>query len=201
MHAGCFVSGNAPCWKENRLYHWFLDQSVHSGHFMFWHALISLCMHDLLCLGMPCVGNEKGFISVLLIHLTFCVWVCPVLKRKYALSLLFWSVCACRTFSVWVCSMLKKTISVTIVFLIHVYMQDLVCLGMSYGWKKKALLLFLDWCLHAVPCVGTKRGFIIVFSISLCEQALMGLVKPVFERRQALSLFSLFICACRTFCS
>ena len=67
----------------------FFDQSVHSGHFVFWHALISLCMHDLLCLGMPCVGNEKGFISVLLIHLTFCVWVCPVLKRKYALSLLF----------------------------------------------------------------------------------------------------------------
>ena len=60
----------APCWKEKRLHHCFLDGAVLAG--------LSLS-------GFTRVGKKKDFISVFLISLCkrrFCVWVCPVLERQ-----------------------------------------------------------------------------------------------------------------------
>ena len=174
LYGLCF----ALCWKQNRPYHCFLNQSVHARPFrsecapclnenrLYCCVIDRLCMQDLLCLR-------------------------PVMERKEALSLFSQSVCSCSTFCFWVCRGLKK---------------DLFVSGYAVCWKENRLShCFLDRSEHAVPFVpgfawvGRKTGFIIVFLVGLCMQCIFCLCRPGLEKKRALTLFTLFIYACSTF--
>ena len=92
VHAGPLICGYDLCWKEIQLYPYSLDQSVHAGSFVSGYAQ---------CL------KKRGFVIVFL-EWTFCVGVCLIMEIIKALSLFSQSVCACRSFCFCVSRMLER---------------------------------------------------------------------------------------------
>ena len=126
--------------------------------------LISLCIQDVLSLGLPRVGKKIGFIIV------------------------FWSsLCMQDLLCLWMPRVGKKKVF-KIVYLISLCMQDVLCLGMPHVGKKIGFIIgfLISLCIQDILCFGMP------WSVCACMTFCVW-VCPVLEMKKASLVFSWYI--------